>query len=157
MSPQLEITKKKPMSDSQKKKRVHLQLQRKEKDMPSEKQRQLSTLEKIRANHVTSAHLARSLPPTMEIAEKSRQKELESAQEKNTMGNPTISTTKDFSSEKQIAKSIQMEESTNPRANLSSAGKNLTNLIAIWHPDLFYVLLHDIYASRIPPHILLSS
>lgn len=123
--------------------------------MPSEKQRQLSTLEKIRANHVTSAHLARSLPPTMEIAEKSRQKELESAQEKNTMGNPTISITKDFSSEKQIAKSIQMEESTNPRANLSSAGKNLTNLTAIWHPDLFYVLLHDIYASRIPPHILL--
>ncbi|EAZ04160.1 hypothetical protein OsI_26302 [Oryza sativa Indica Group] len=76
----------------------------------------------------------------MEIAEKSRQKELESAQEKNTMGNPTISTTKDFSSEKQIAKSIQMEESTNPRANLSSAGTN--------SPEIAYggQMLHEEYA-----------
>uniref|UniRef100_A0A0E0IHF8 Uncharacterized protein n=1 Tax=Oryza nivara TaxID=4536 RepID=A0A0E0IHF8_ORYNI len=76
----------------------------------------------------------------MEIAEKSRQKELESAQEKNTMGNPTISTTKVFSSEKQITKSIQMEESTNPRANLSSAGTN--------SPEIAYggQMLHEEYA-----------
>uniref|UniRef100_A0A0E0KSP3 Uncharacterized protein n=1 Tax=Oryza punctata TaxID=4537 RepID=A0A0E0KSP3_ORYPU len=76
----------------------------------------------------------------MEISENSRQKELESAQEENTMGIPEISKTKDFSSEKQIANSIQMEESTNPRANWSSQEIN--------SPEIAYggQMLHEEYA-----------